>query len=70
MPHLRRLRGNQRGIADSAIGYAVLGVIIFVFGYFSPQLVKRMRGAAKEAGGLKADFESGYREAAAPTKKS
>jgi hypothetical protein len=64
MPSRWRAVG-KRGIADSTIGYAVLVGAVFVFGWFSKGWVARLRGAAKEAGGMVGDFEAGKAESRA-----
>ncbi|HEY1198437.1 MAG TPA: hypothetical protein VGG32_06900 [Thermoplasmata archaeon] len=58
-------RAGNRGIDDSIWGIAALIIAVIVLVWLSPRLMKRIREGAKEAGGLKADFESGYKSATA-----
>jgi hypothetical protein len=64
---------GERGIDDSIWGIAALIIAVVILIWLSPKLMQRFRGAAKEAGGLKADFESGYKDTkaanAVPAKK-
>ena len=59
----RAFHRNRRAIDDNIWGIAVLIIAVVVLLYFSPALIKRLRGGAREAGGLVADFKKGRDEA-------
>jgi len=53
---------GERGIDDSIWGIAALVIAIIILISLAPRLMKRIREGAREAGGLKADFEQGYKD--------
>ena len=59
---MRGISSNQRGIADSVMGWAILGVVFLATIALWPKLAKHFGTAAREAGRAKGQFQAGLIE--------